>query len=104
VASERARGAGQVVERQGRGGRTYAIRFRAYGERHFVTLGNQADGWTRARAELELQNVLADVRRGLWRPAARPKPAEPPPDPHKSDDGARNAAGVATPNTNENPT
>ena len=72
---------GQVVERQGRGGRTYAIRFRAYGERHFVTLGNQADGWTRARAELELRNVLADVRRGLWRPAAPPKPVEPPPDP-----------------------
>ncbi len=33
-----------------------------------MTLGSEAEGWTRARAELELQNVLADVRRGLWKP------------------------------------
>jgi hypothetical protein len=29
---------GQVIERDGRG-RTYALRFRAYGKREFVTLG-----------------------------------------------------------------
>ena len=59
---------GQVLERDGRGGRTFALRFRAYGRRQYVTLGNAEDGWTRARADTELENVLADVRRGIWRP------------------------------------
>ncbi len=57
---------GQVVEREGKRGRTYALRFRAYGRREYLTLGGTDDGWTRARAELELENVLADVRRGIW--------------------------------------
>jgi integrase len=58
---------GSVVERATRDGRTsFAIRFRARGERRFVTLGYSA-AWTRRRAEEELANVLADVRRGVWR-------------------------------------
>jgi integrase len=68
---------GQVVERSAAGGRTFAIRFRAYGDRHYVTLGKERDGWTRGKAEVELANVLADVRRGLW------KPPEPEPEPKK---------------------
>src|SRR5690349_3651774 len=59
---------GQVIERQTAVGTLYALRFRAYGERRYVTLGRSRDGWTLERAELELQNVLADVRRGKWRP------------------------------------
>ncbi len=43
----------------------------AYGERRYVPLGTTDDGWTRASAEDELQNVLADVRRGIWRPRVR---------------------------------
>ena len=35
----------------------------------FVTLGAAADGWTQAKARDELSNLLADVRRGIWRPA-----------------------------------
>lgn len=58
--------AGQVVEREWKAGRGYALRFLAYGQRRYLTLGLQTDGWTRARAEEELSNVLADVRRGLW--------------------------------------
>ena len=58
---------GQVVEREGKRGRTYALRFRAYGQRQYVTLGTAEEGWTRQRAEVELENVLADVRRGIWR-------------------------------------
>jgi integrase len=50
----------------------YALRFTAYGERRYVTLGTEAEGWTRDRAEGELQNVMADVRRGRWTP---PNPA-----------------------------
>jgi len=62
---------GAVLEREGKRGRTYALRFRAYGRREYLTLGGTDDGWTRARAELELENVLADVRRGLGEPGLR---------------------------------
>jgi integrase len=68
---------GQVLERHGRGGRTYALRFRAYGRRQYVTLGSAEDGWTRTRAETELENVLADVRRSIWRPP-EPEPVREP--------------------------
>ena len=63
---------GQVIERRGKRGRTYALRFRAYGERRYVTLGTADEGWTQARAEQELANVLADVRRGIWKPPVEP--------------------------------
>lgn len=59
---------GEVKVREWKSGRGYALRFWAYGERQYVTLGFERDGWDRAKAEEELQNVLADVRRGLWVP------------------------------------
>jgi integrase len=62
---------GQVIQRRWRAGRGYALRFLAYKERHYITLGLEAEGWTRKRAEEELQNVLADVRRGVWIPPDR---------------------------------
>ena len=37
---------GQVVIRQGKQGKTFALRFRAYGERQYVTLGSDTEGWT----------------------------------------------------------
>ncbi len=49
---------------------TFGLRFRAYGRREYVTLGTAKEGWTRAKAQTELQNILADVRRGIWRPPA----------------------------------
>jgi len=61
---------GQVVVRDGAAGRTFALRFRAYGERRYQTLGTDAEGWDDRRAATELENVLADVRRGLWRPTS----------------------------------
>src|SRR3954447_25654991 len=73
---------GQVVERTTSRGRVFALRFRAYGRRQYVTLGTSAEGWDRRAAETELQNVLADVRRGLWRPPDRqPVPPHPSEDP-----------------------
>jgi integrase len=63
---------GQLLVREGKRGRVYAARFRAYGQREYVTLGSSADGWTEARARLELENILADVRRGIWQ---APEPA-----------------------------
>jgi integrase len=68
---------GQVVEKPNRRGTTFGLRFRAYGERRYVTL---PDGTSRAEAELELQNVLADVRRGIWKPTLV-EPVEVPVDP-----------------------
>jgi len=57
---------GQVIEPSD--GRSWAIRFRAYGKRRYVSLGAAEEGWNRKRAEAELRHVLADVERGIWRP------------------------------------
>lgn len=57
-------------------GRSWAIRFRAYGKRRYMALGTAEEGWNRKRAEAELRHVLADVERGLWRPY---EPAKVPP-------------------------
>jgi integrase len=59
---------GQIVVKETAAGRVYALRFRAYGQRQYLTLGTAADGWNHTRAQEELENVLADVRRGIWRP------------------------------------
>jgi integrase len=57
---------GVVLEHRGSDGRTYrAMRFTAYGKRRYVSLGPVM----KAEAERELRHVLADVERGLWRPA-----------------------------------
>ncbi len=68
---------GQVVTRNGKRGITYAARVRAYGERHYLSLGYSWDGYTHRRAETELQNILADIRRGTWQPP-QPEPAPTP--------------------------
>jgi integrase len=57
-----------VVERQRADDIVFALRFRAYGERQYLTVGRASEGWSRAKAETELANILADVRRGLWQP------------------------------------
>ncbi len=54
----------------------FALRFRAYGERRYLTLGTAAEGWTRQRAERELRHVLADVERGIWVPSAPDRAAD----------------------------
>ena len=67
---------GQVIEPKN--GRAWALRFRAYGERHYLTLGSNDEGWNRERAERELRHVLADVERGIWRPPEpEPEPEQP---------------------------
>ena len=64
---------GQVIVRRGRRGTTYALRFRAYGKREYVT----TQATTREEAETQLHYVLADVGRGIWRTPVRHEP-EPP--------------------------
>ncbi len=68
---------GQVVAKERQGGLTYALRFRAYGQRRYRTLGTAAQGWTAEKAQRALRHTLADVERGLWQPA--PTASAPPP-------------------------
>jgi len=77
------RSTGGVVIDTRRKSPVFALRFRAYGRRQFVTLGSAEEGWTRAKADDELRHTLADVERGIWRPPDRePLPApEQPQDP-----------------------
>ena len=64
---------GEVKVRDWKSGRGYALRFWAYGERRYLTLGFERDGWDWVRAEEELANVFADVRRGIWVPPKKRK-------------------------------
>ena len=67
---------GEVIVREFEKGRCFALRFRAYGERRYLTLGYEGEGdppWDYDRAEEELQNILADVRRNLWTPPVKKK-------------------------------
>jgi integrase len=64
---------GQVLERRSKRGRTFALRFRAYGQRHYTT----TTAASRAEAEAELRHVLADVERGIWRPPVAQEPEVP---------------------------
>jgi integrase len=66
-----ARKRGEVLIRERTRGRVYALRFWAYGKRRYTTLGSEHEGWAQDKAEEELQNALADVRRGLWVPSGR---------------------------------
>ena len=40
----------------------------AYGERHWVPLGTEREGWNERRAKDRLDEIAALVRRGAWRP------------------------------------
>ena len=51
---------------------TYSLRLRVDGTRYTIRLGTEAEGWSRVRAELELENVQArDPRRHLDAASAR---------------------------------
>jgi integrase len=58
---------------------SFGLRFRAYGNREYLTLGRPEDGWTLLRAERELAAVLRDVELGVWKPSRRqPQPQQDP--------------------------
>jgi integrase len=72
--SQRGRpGTGQI-RRQPRtdGLTTFSLRVRANGQRRTFRLGTELDGWTEARAEIELANVCAQIRARTWSPPSRP--------------------------------
>lgn len=67
---KRARGEIRVHERVRDGKKTFSIRFRVNGKRQIMTLGTDADGWTYRKVERKLEDVLAEVRAGVWEPEA----------------------------------
>jgi hypothetical protein len=75
--------AGSTIETPAprRGGRIFALRFHAYGERRYLTLGTAEQGWTKRKAKDELANVLADVRQGIWKPPRSEDDLKGPPTP-----------------------
>jgi integrase len=68
---------GSVVETSTKDGRSFAIGYRAQGQRWYETVGTSAEGMTHRRAQEELDNVLSDVRRGRWQPPVDPMPQVP---------------------------
>ncbi len=72
---------GQVVVKETQRGQVFALRFRAYGERRYLTLGTAGEGWTLERAEDELRYVMAQVEHGDWRPPVAPPVVDLPTDP-----------------------
>jgi hypothetical protein len=47
---------------------TYALRMRANGEKHWVTLGTEREGWNDVRAADRRDEIAALISRGAWRP------------------------------------
>lgn len=59
---------GEVIETPLKGGTSFALRFPAYGDRPYETLGFDHEGWTREAAQDKLDDILAEVRLGIWIP------------------------------------
>ena len=61
---------GSIVKRYRKRDRqyTYGLRIRAYGERHWVPLGTEREGWNDLRATDHRDEIAAMIRRGAWRP------------------------------------
>jgi integrase len=47
---------------------TYGLRIRAYGQRYWVPLGTEREGWNERRAIDRRDEITTLVRRGAWRP------------------------------------
>lgn len=63
-----AKAKGEVIETPLKDGTNFALRFPAYGERLYVTLGLDRDGWTPEKAQEKLDDTLAEVQLGIWIP------------------------------------
>jgi integrase len=78
---------GIAVETQGDGTLAFRLRFRAYGKRRTAYLHERRDcdcgcggGWNERTAAVELENVLARVKAGVWEPPKRAARADKPVD------------------------
>jgi hypothetical protein len=54
---------------------TFRARVRAYGRQHRITFGTNHEGWSEARAQVELDKILPQIQRGTWQPPAVLGPA-----------------------------
>lgn len=52
---------GQILEREGKRGKVYAIRYQSGGKRRYKTLGRESEGWTWELAQEALQEALRVV-------------------------------------------
>jgi Phage integrase, N-terminal SAM-like domain len=61
---------GSIVKRYRRRDRQYAYgqRIRAYGERHWIPLGTEREGWNDVRVVDRRDEIAALINRGAWRP------------------------------------
>ena len=61
---------GAVVKRYRKRDRqyTYGLRIRAYGDRHWIPLGTEREGWNDVRAADRRDEIAALIGRGAWRP------------------------------------
>ncbi|MEA2189102.1 MAG: hypothetical protein QOK16_4113, partial [Solirubrobacteraceae bacterium] len=66
-----ARGSIEIVNRKD-GLRTFWARITVDGRRHRVRLGTDRDGWTAARAQVELEEQIKTVQAGSWAPPEQP--------------------------------
>src|SRR3954468_20087383 len=64
---------GEVIRNPTKDGFKFALRFTAYGQRRYVTLGSPAEGWGQARAGKEIENVLGVFRRAIGQPCVPPR-------------------------------
>jgi integrase len=64
---------GQLIVRERKRDTSYGVRIPYGGRRHYMTLGYASEGMTERRALEEVENIVADVRRGIWKPPA-PEP------------------------------
>jgi integrase len=67
---------GAVVARKTNRGTVFALRFTAYGERQYVTLGGAWEGWTQGKADDELTVTMAQIRKGVWQPPVAVEPID----------------------------
>jgi integrase len=61
---------GTVVRKPTKQGTSFALKVRYRGERHFVHLGGEWEGWTEERVQHEREYIAAQIARGEWMPLA----------------------------------
>lgn len=70
---------GQIYTNRTKAGRSYGVRFRWNGRRHYRTIGHSADGWTKRKAEAEIERLMAALWAGVWDPDTDRRESEPEP-------------------------
>ena len=68
---------GQVVERRTAKGVVYALRFRAYGKRQYLTFGSTSEGWTRGAPRRSCRTSSPTYAAGMWRRSVERGPDAP---------------------------